>query len=101
MSRSTSLQEQYRVLEKGTLLLKVRNKGMRGVQVYRRTFTLDTKNMEIRFTPHRDSASSLSCTFKGDHKNNMTAVFLCSIYLTLSAAQNTSTLVNINNEFSK
>ena len=34
-------------------LYKVRDKGWRGVQVYKRTFSLDMEAMVINYSPHR------------------------------------------------
>eukprot|EP00092_Neocalanus_flemingeri_P005512 GFUD01005942.1.p1 GENE.GFUD01005942.1~~GFUD01005942.1.p1 ORF type:complete len:789 (-),score=239.22 GFUD01005942.1:53-2419(-) len=60
--RSHSVKERIDLLKKGTQLYKVRDKGMRGLQLYKRKYWLDMENLLIHFSPHKDPSSTLGCT---------------------------------------
>jgi len=69
LERSQSVKEGVGVLKKGTELYKVRDKGVRGLQLYKRKYWLNMENLEIHFSPHRETSSALSCAgFSGSDK---------------------------------
>ena len=56
MKRSKSLHDRLEILKQGTLLYKIRDKGLRGINVYKRTFKIDLENLLIHFSPHNDKS---------------------------------------------
>jgi len=52
MVRSQSLHENMEILKQGTVLNKIRDKGVRGINVYKRNFKIDLETLEIQFNPH-------------------------------------------------
>jgi len=55
LQRSQSLNETLEFLKKGTNLRKIRDKGVRGLQLFKRKYVLDMKNLLLVYTPHRES----------------------------------------------
>ena len=72
MVRSQSLHQRIELLTGGTTLTKIRDKGIRGINLYKRTFTLDLENQRILFSPHNDN--KFVCGLKG---KNLIAVTFC------------------------
>jgi len=71
VDRSESLKDNLNLLKKGTHLYKVRDKGMRGLQMYKRKFWLDMENLLIHFTPHKDPTTKLGCLANGSESYNL------------------------------
>ena len=65
--RSESLKDNLNLLKNGTNLFKVRDKGMRGLQMYKRKFWLDMENLLIHFSPHKDPTTKLGCLANGEN----------------------------------
>ena len=61
LARSQSVKERLDLLKKGTHLYKVRDKGVRGLQMYKRKYWLDMENLLIHFSPHKDPSTKLGC----------------------------------------
>jgi len=61
LARSQSVKERIDLLKTGTELYKVRDKGVRGLQLYKRKYWLDMENLLIHFSPHKDPTTSFNC----------------------------------------
>jgi len=67
MDRSKSIEEKTDKLKtEGSQLFKIRDKGVRGVKVYKRKYTLDMERLVIKYTPHVDHSNKLTCVFAKD-----------------------------------
>ena len=55
------MKERLDLLKKGAHLYKVRDKGVRGLQMYKRNYWLDMENLLIHFSPHKDPSTKLGC----------------------------------------
>jgi len=60
--RSVSIKDRMELLRSGTVLKKIRDKGLRGIQLYERNFWLDMENLLIHFSPHKHSSTNLGCS---------------------------------------
>merc|ERR1719495_1281672 len=69
MVRSQSLHERMEILKQGTVLHKIRDKGVRGINVYKRNFNIDLEALEIQFSPH--SENRLMCAISGADGNDV------------------------------
>ena len=73
------MKERLDLLKKGTHLYKVRDKGVRGLQMYKRKYWLDMENLLIHFSPHKDPSTKLGCAaIAGEllfHLRNFTIFF--------------------------
>ncbi|XP_040566221.1 1-phosphatidylinositol 4,5-bisphosphate phosphodiesterase delta-1 isoform X4 [Lepeophtheirus salmonis] len=58
LERSFSIQDSIDVLQKGTILYKVRDKGVRGVKVYQRKCKLDLENLCVLYYPNKRRINS-------------------------------------------
>eukprot|EP00096_Caligus_rogercresseyi_P012558 TRINITY_DN5303_c0_g1_i1.p1 TRINITY_DN5303_c0_g1~~TRINITY_DN5303_c0_g1_i1.p1 ORF type:complete len:822 (-),score=236.70 TRINITY_DN5303_c0_g1_i1:21-2336(-) len=58
LERSLSIQDSIEVLSKGTILHKVRDKGVRGVKIYKRKCKLDLENLCILYFPNKRGIKS-------------------------------------------
>jgi len=58
---STTMQQRLTTMKKGSNLYKVRDKGVRGLQLYKRKYWLDMDNLLIHFSPHKDPSSTFGC----------------------------------------
>lgn len=57
LARSQSVKDMMEQLKKGSQLHKVRDKGVRGLQLYKRRYWLDMENLQIHFSPHKEPGS--------------------------------------------
>jgi Ca2+-binding EF-hand superfamily protein len=71
LDRSQSLRDNLDLLKRGTHLYKVRDKGVRGVQMYKRKYWLDMENLLIHFSPHKDPTTQLGCLATGSDSYNL------------------------------
>merc|ERR1719342_164870 len=69
MVRSQSLHERMEILKQGTILHKIRDKGVRGINVYKRNFNIDLETLEIQFSPHGENR--LMCAISGADGNDV------------------------------
>ncbi|QQP34886.1 Phosphoinositide phospholipase C, partial [Caligus rogercresseyi] len=67
--RSLSIQDSIEVLSKGTILHKVRDKGVRGVKIYKRKCKLDLENLCILYFPNKRGIKSCIKTEGTDESN--------------------------------
>lgn len=49
------------ILKKGTDLVKVRDKGVRGVKTYRRRYRLNIPDLKITYHPNKASSKTKGC----------------------------------------
>lgn len=64
LARCTSIQEAVEKLRAGTLLWKVRDKGVRGLNIYRRKFKLDLAELKLIYLPNK-SMTMKNCVPNG------------------------------------
>jgi len=79
-ARSQSLKDKLEVLKAGTTLYKIRDKGLRGIQLYKRKYWLDLENLEIRFTPHKEGKSKIpGCASKEEGDSFYSLKDICEV----------------------
>jgi len=61
-SRSQSIKEKLEILKKGSMLYKIRDKGIRGITFYKRKYWLDMDNLQLRFKSHKEESKMYNCS---------------------------------------
>lgn len=56
LARSTSIKDALDILKGGTVLWKIRDKGVRGLKVYKRKYRLDLADLRINYVPNKSMA---------------------------------------------
>ncbi len=56
------------MLKKGTLLLKIRNKGVRGLKVFKRKYRLNIADLKVTYASEK-SPSNMNCASPGGRKH--------------------------------
>lgn len=59
LSRAQSVSDALENLRKGSTFFKIRDKGVRGMNVYRRKYRLDINDMKIVYTPNKSGMSKM------------------------------------------
>ncbi len=58
LARSTSIKDELEILKKGTVLYKVRDKGVMGLQLFRRHYRLAVADLNIVYHPNKGVAKN-------------------------------------------
>ncbi len=58
MARSSSIVEELKHVKDGTVMCKIRDKGVRGLKLYRRKYRLDMDKLRITYLPNKAMISS-------------------------------------------
>ena len=67
MARATSVKDSLDHLKSGTVLWKLRDKGVRGLKLYRRKYRLNIADLIITYTPNKGLQKN-SCVGNPDSK---------------------------------
>ena len=73
LARATSVKDSLDHLKSGTYLWKLRDKGVRGIKLYRRRYRLNIADLIITYTPNKGVQNNC---FAGNPNSNSSARFI-------------------------